>query len=147
MDINKIIYSPRTGDEMEKATKHKVPIYKYSDLCRWGKLHGPTMMLSQMFRRSDDNIILLQDPEDMNSGHWISVSRNVPKKQIYFFSTYGGKPDVEKILWMSDDDMRESGQDLNIFNDGMRDLQRHGWEIHYNDFVLKLLHKLPHYLL
>lgn len=129
----RILYEPRTGDEMERATLHKVPIYKYSELCGLGKKLGATRMLAHLFRRSNDNIILLQDPTDMHSGHWISVSRNVPKKEIYFFSTYGGKPDVEKIQWMSDDDMKESGQDLNIFNDGLRDLQQHGWEIHFND--------------
>ena len=130
----KIKYEPRTGEEMEHAVGHKIPIYKYSDLCRIAKNTSPTGMLSHMFRRSDDNIILLQDPQKMNSGHWISVSRNLPKKEIYFFSTYGGKPDAEKVEWMSDDDLIESGQDLNVFNEGLHDLQKHGWTIHYNDY-------------
>lgn len=129
-----IIFTPRSGDEMEAATLHKVPIYKYSDLCKLGQKQGPTRMLSHMFRRSKDNIILLQDPSDMNSGHWISVSMNTPKKEIYFFSTYGGKPDAEKVSWMKEDELRESGQYMNIFNEGLHDLQRHGWTIHYNDF-------------
>lgn len=129
-----IIYKPRSGDDMMKATLHKVPIYKYSELCQLGKKHGPTRMLSHMFRKSMNNIILLQDPSNMQSGHWISVSMNPHKKQMYFFSTYGGKPDVEKIRWLNEDDLIESGQDMNIFNDGLRDMQKHGWEIHYNDF-------------
>lgn len=133
-----IIYKPRTGDEMERATLHQVPVYCYSELCRLGEKYGPTRMLAHMFKRSNDNIILLQDPSNMNSGHWISVSRNVPKKEIYFFSTYGGKPDVEKISWMKEDDLRESGQFMNIFNDGLRDLQKHGWEIHYNDYPYQI---------
>lgn len=130
----KIIYEPRTGTEMMRATLNKVPVLKYSDLCQLGRKIGANRMLAHMFRRSDDNIILLQDPDDMDSGHWISVSRNVPKKEIYFFSTYGGKPDVEKIQWMDEDSLRESGQYLNIFNDGLHDLQKHGWKIHYNDY-------------
>lgn len=129
-----IIYNPRTGDEMKKATLGRVPILKYSDLCRIAKKIGSNRMLALMFKRSNDNIILLQDPKDMNSGHWFSVSRNIPKKEIYFFSTYAGKPDVEKITWMKEDDLYESGQDLNIFNDGLRELQKHGWKIHYNDY-------------
>lgn len=129
-----IIYSPRTGSEMEKATLNRTPVYRYSELCELGKKHGAERMLSHMFKRSNDNIILLQDPDDMNSGHWISVSRKPRRKEIYFFSTYGGKPDVEKIQWISEDDLRESGQFMNIFNDGLRNLQKHGWEIHYNDF-------------
>lgn len=129
-----IIYSPRDGSEMETATLHHTPIYKYSDLCKLAQKYGPTRMLSHLFKRSNDNIILLQDPDHMNSGHWLSVSRNPRKKQIYFFSTYGGKPDIEKISWIPEDDLHESGQYLNIFNDGLRDCQKHGWEIHYNDY-------------
>ena len=131
---HKIIYEPRTGEEMENALDNRAPIYKYSELCQLAKKHGPTRLLVHMFSRSNDNVILLQDPSDMSSGHWISVSRNVPKKQIYFFSTYGGKPDAEKVSWMNEDDLRQSGQYLNIFSDGLRDLQKHGWEIHYNDY-------------
>ena len=131
---HKIIYEPRTGEEMENALDNRAPIYKYSELCQMAKKHGPTRLLVHMFTRSNDNVILLQDPSDMSSGHWISVSRNVPKKQIYFFSTYGGKPDAEKVSWMNEDDLRQSGQYLNIFSDGLRDLQKHGWEIHYNDY-------------
>ena len=130
----RILFEPRSGDEMEHAMQHHVPIYKYSDLCDIARKTGPTGMLAHMFQRSPTNIILLQDPSNMQSGHWISVSRNPKKKEIYFFSTYGGKPDVEKIQWVNEDDLRESGQDINIFNDGLRNLQQHGWEIHYNDF-------------
>ena len=135
LEERKVLFEPRSGDEMEYATQHRVPIYKYSDLCRLSrKSGGPSRMLSHMFRRSDKNIILLQDPKDMSSGHWTSVSRNVPRHEIYFFSTYGGKPDVEKNKWMSDDELLESGQAANIFNDALRNMQLHGWKIFYNDF-------------
>lgn len=130
----KIIYEPRTGDEMANATFHKVPILRYSELCSLAKKHGIMRMIANMFKNSEDNIILLQDPSNMNSGHWISVSRNLPKKEIYFFSTYGGKPDVEKLQWMNDDDLKASGQDMNIFSEGLHELQKRGWEIHYNDY-------------
>lgn len=129
-----IIYKPRYSSELEDATKHQVPIYKYSELCDYGRKHGANRLLAHMFRRSNDNIILLQDPSDMSSGHWISVSRKPERKEIYFFSTYGGKPDVEKLIWINEDDLRESGQFMNIFNDGLHELQKHGWEIHYNDY-------------
>lgn len=131
---HRIIFSPRTGSEMEKATLNRTPIHRYSELCRLAEKHGSDRMLAHLFKEANSHIVLLQDPRDMNSGHWISISRNLPKKEIYFFSTYGRKPDVEKIDWMSDDDLQESGQTINIFNDGLRDLQKHGWEIHYNDF-------------
>lgn len=131
---NEIMYTPRSGLEMEAATLHKAPILMYSDLCKEAARYGSARMLSRMFKRSDQNIILLQDPDDMDSGHWLSVSRNVPKKEVYFFSTYGKKPDVEKLKWMTDNMLRASGQDINIFNDGMKEFQRHGWTIYYNDY-------------
>lgn len=130
----RILFSPRSGLEMERAMQGRTPVYEYSNLCRLGEKHGPTAMLARMFERSPTNIILLQDPSNMHSGHWISVSRNLPKKEIYFFSTYGGKPDCEKIKWMNEDDLRQSGQYMNIFRDGLMDLQKHGWTIHYNDY-------------
>lgn len=127
-----ILYEPRSDSEMRAATLNKTPIHMYSDLCEMARKHGSTRMLAQMFRQADTHIILLQDPRNMRSGHWFSVSRNLPKKEIYFFSTYGGKPDVEKVDWLSDDSLLSSGQDINIFNDGFKELQRHGWTIHYN---------------
>lgn len=130
----RILFTARTGSEMEDATHHRIPIYTYSDLCKYAKTFGPVRMLAHLFMRSNDMIVLLQDPKDMNSGHWFSVSRNLPKRDIYFFSTYGGKPDVEKVKWMAEDDLHESGQFLNIFNDALRVLQQHGWTIHYNDY-------------
>lgn len=133
MDRNKIIRSARTGEEMIKATLGQAPIHLYSDLCKDAKKHGILRLLAHMFKRSENHIILLQNPQDMSSGHWISISRNLPKKEIYFFSSYGGKPDVEKIAWLDAKDLKRSNQDLNLFNDGFHELQKHGWTIHYND--------------
>lgn len=130
----KIVFSPRDGGEMERAMKGCAPIHLYSDLCSVAKKFGATRMLAALFRTSEKHIILLQDPNNMSSGHWFSISRNLPKKEIYFFSTYGGKPDREKIAWIDENDLRKSGQDINIFNDTFQILQKHGWEIHYNDY-------------
>ena len=35
---------------------------------------------------------------------------------------------------MKDDDLLQSGQDINIFSNGLKALQDHGWTIHYNDY-------------
>ena len=131
-----VLYKPRTGTEMQDAMNGEAPIYEYSDLCEIASNCGPggaQMLLGKMFNKSEKNIILLQDPDNMNSGHWISVSRDKPNRAIYFFSTYGGKPDVEKIQWISKKKLRKSGQLLNIFNDSLRACQQQGWTIHYND--------------
>lgn len=130
-----IVYKPRGGDEMDRALQHKARIYKYSDLCEIAKKMGgnSAKMLSKMFQESNWNIILLQNPNDMSSGHWVAVARKPQAKEMYFFSTYGGKPDAEKIEWLQPESLKRSKQDLNIFNDGLRTMQKHGWEIHYND--------------
>lgn len=129
-----IVYTPRTGEEMMEATLNKAPISMYSDICKRAEKYGAARTLGHMFRRSDQHIILLQDPTDMDSGHWISVSRNPKKKEIYFFTTYGRRPDVEKLQWLPKPLLAASGQLMNTFNDGMKDLQRHGWTIYYNDY-------------
>lgn len=130
-----ILYQPRSGDEMQFAMRdHHTPIYTYSNLCKIAQQIGATRMLAQMFKYSNDAIILLQDPKDMTSGHWISVSKNPAKKEFYFFSTYGGKPDREKNEWVDRRDLQLSGQFMNIFNDALKECQQHGWEIHYNDY-------------
>lgn len=129
-----IIYKPRSGDEMEEATLHHAPVYKYSDLCKQSETEGIEKTIWKLFKKSNKNIILLQDPHDMDSGHWIAVERVPSKKEIYFFSTYGGRPDEEKIRWMKEDDLRESNQFLNFFSKGLRRAQEHGWEIHYNNY-------------
>lgn len=129
-----IIYKPRSGDEMMEATLHKVPLHTYSDLCKQAENIGASRLLSALFRSAEQHIVLLQDPSNMQSGHWFSISRDLPRKSMYFFSTYGGRPDREKIAWISKKDLDKSGQLLNIFNDSLKELQKHGWEIHYNDY-------------
>lgn len=128
----RIKYSPRTGDDMIRATLN-APIHLYSDLCRRAKQIGVSALLHQMSTQPN-HVILLQDPDNMRSGHWTSLSFHPEKHAIYFFSTYGGKPDVEKITWLSKKDLLSSGQDINLLNDGLQQLQkREGWVIHYND--------------
>ena len=133
-----IVYEPRYDSEMRKATLNRVPVHMYSDLCTAARKHGNLRMLANLFKQNKYHIILLQDPKNMRSGHWISISGDPRQKKIYFFSTYGGKPDVEKVQWLDDDALLSSGQELNIFNDGFQDLQRHGWEIHYNQYPFQV---------
>ena len=113
---------------------NKYNFYKYSEICKEAEELGSLRTLLKMFNRSNDCLVLLQDPKKMTSGHWLSVSRKPEKREIYFFSTYGGKPDREKISWMDTDDLKKSGQQINIFNDAMKELQSQGWEIHYNNY-------------
>lgn len=129
----RIIYTPRSGSEMQKATNN-VPIYLYSELCQRAKREGSLGLLVNMANRCLDNVILLQDPDNMRSGHWTSLSFHPERREIYFFSTYGGKPDVEKNAWLAARDLRSSGQDINILNDGLKQLQQKGWKIHYNEY-------------
>lgn len=135
--MNDIIYSPRSGEEVKRATGN-IPIYTYSDLSKKSEKIGSKKVLNEMFNKSLKNIILLQDPDNMNSGHWFSISLNPHKHEIYFFSTYGGKPDQEKNRWIDKTHLTRSQQVVDLFNDGLQQLQKEGWVIHYND------HKYQH---
>lgn len=129
-----VLYKPRTGEEMIRAMQNDVELDEYSDLCRLARKYGVNRVLAHMFKRNLRHIILLQNPRNMSSGHWLSISMNKPRKEIYFFSTYGGKPDREKVDWLDEDELKESNQFINILNDGLKNLQKNGWKIYYNDF-------------
>ena len=129
--MNDIIYKPRSGEEVKKASG--APLHLYSDLCRDCEQYGVLQVLNNLFSQSLKHVILLQDPSNMRSGHWFSISMNPKKHEIYFFSTYGGKPDREKNDWVSDESLEKSDQDIDIFNDGLKQFQKQGWTIHYND--------------
>lgn len=128
-----IFFKPRTGSEVSDATGG-VPIVVYSELNERARKIGVETLLNEMFSKSDKYIILLQDPDKMNSGHWMGlVYKPDFKKRVYFFSSYGGKPDVEKKKWIPKSDLRRSRQNIDVFNDGLKKLNMRGWEIHYND--------------
>lgn len=126
---DRIIYSPRNGDEVIRASPPGTKIFLYSDLSK-----DMSLSTAEVFARfGRNNIILLQDPKKMNSGHWIALSFNPRKKEAFFFSSYGGMPDREKMDWIRGKDLKRSGQLRNILNDGLKQLAREGWVIHYND--------------
>lgn len=130
--IDEIFYRPRTGEDMRRATEG-APIYKYSDVCEEARKKGAVSVLWQMFKQSLNNVLLLQDPDNMSSGHWMGLSFNPVKWEIYFFSSYGGKPDFEKNKWISEDDQLQSGQQTDALNDGLREMCKLGFKVYFND--------------
>lgn len=137
-DNEKIIYTPRTGEEMKKAVYGHPPIYLYSELCDLFRGQIAAHMLAKIFRYSNKIIILVQDPLKMNSGHWISLSAYPKRKEIYFFSSYGGKPDEEKNRWISFSNLLRSGQLDNPLNDALKQMLLLGWDIHYSEFPFQV---------
>ena len=130
-----IIYKPKTGKQVQNATLTHPPIYLYSELVKKMKESDASEVLYDMMRRNPNSLILVQDPKNLRSGHWTSLSFNPRKRDIYFFSSYGGKPDVEKNEWLPHAGLLRSGQELNVFNDGLKKLMlRDGWTIHYNQY-------------
>lgn len=123
-----IKYSPRRGDEMLKAVPGDTAIYMYSDLSR-----DPRPPLQVLLSLHRNNIILLQDPDKLYSGHWTSLSFHPEIKEAYFFSSYGGKPDEEKNKWLDLKDLKKSGQERDVLKEGLFELYKRGWTIHYND--------------
>lgn len=129
-----IIYSPRNGDEVHEACFSKPPIYLYSRLAKAVKQVGAEEVMRMLMAACKDSLILVQDPEKMNTGHWTSLSFDQKNKKAYFFSSYGGKPDVEKNEWIPNHDLEKSDQVINVINDGLKRLAEKGWEIHYNQY-------------
>lgn len=133
MNDRNYIYLPRTGAEVLNAAPLGTKIYLYSDLCR--KRGSPKNILLSLGRHS---IILIQNPKQMNSGHWTSLSIFPETKEAFFFSSYGGKPDVEKNMWIPSRELQYSGQKRNVINDGLKQLAYEGWTIHYNDYPFQV---------
>lgn len=129
-----IFFKPRSGEEVTRATRDEAPIVMYSTLCEAARRTSIEDVFEKMFSISRKYLILLQDPANMNSGHWLGLVY-VPdaRKNVYFFSSYGGKPDVEKLRWIQRPDLKKSRQDINFFNNGLKHLCKRGWVIHYND--------------
>lgn len=123
------IYHPRRGDEVLRAAPRGTKIYLYSDLCR-----DPRSARDIVLSLGRNSLILVQDPDDMKTGHWTSLSIHPERKEIYFFSSYGGMPDKEKIQWVRRSKLIRSGQIRNVLNDGLKALAMEGWVIHYNDY-------------
>lgn len=133
MNANAIIYQPKSGLEVRSAIYSHPPIYMYSKLVSLMRRYGAKQVLYKMASQNRDALILVQDPKNPRSGHWTSLSFHPDTKEAFFFSSYGGKPDVEKNQWIARDGLLRSGQDLNVFNDGLKQLMvEDGWLIHYN---------------
>lgn len=128
-----VFYKPRTGDEMARAVPG-ANVLLYSDICNRVALFGVGRVLYDLFQRSPLNIILLQDPDKMNTGHWMGLVIKPEKREIYFFSSYGGKPDFEKNKWLPQSDRIRSSQNINALNDGLKMMAKNGWTVHYNQY-------------
>lgn len=126
------IYKPRTGDEMKQATGG-LPVHVYSDICKQMKYEDPVGVLMKACFPFNKCVILLQDPKNMNSGHWTGLEFNPAKREAYFFSSYGGKPDEEKNRWIDLDGRIKSNQERNPINNALKLLCARGWTIFYND--------------
>ena len=131
--VHDIIYRPRTGEERASAVPG-ASIHLYSQLCDNVARGGIRRILSQMFKKGRKHIILLQDPDNMTSGHWMGLSIYPERREIYFFSSYGGKPDFEKRKWIPEDSLVQSHQNTDLFNDGLKEMMQDGWTVHYSQY-------------
>lgn len=122
-------YRPTTGAQVLHAAPPGTSMFLYSDLA--SDPRPPQDVLMQRMGRN--NIILYQDPNDMRSGHWTSLAFKPETREAFFFSSYGGMPDREKMSWLKKRDLRRSGQLRNVINDGLKWMAQHGWTVHYND--------------
>lgn len=133
MTDSNFIYKPRTGGEMKYSLPPDSEIYLYTDLC---KIPQPAYKV--ILSLAPNAIVLLQNPQKLNSGHWIALARHPETKEIYHFNSYGGMPDREKLKWIPPYQLIYSGQNRNIINDGLKELAYMGWTIHYNDYPFQV---------
>lgn len=133
MRMTDFIYKPRTGEEVQRATGG-LPIRLYSDMCKAMRYEDPVGVLMRACFPFNKCIILLQNPKRMNSGHWTGLEFNPAKKEAYFFSSYGGKPDEEKNRWIDITGRLKSEQETNPINNALKQLCARGWTIFYNDY-------------
>lgn len=125
--MNSILYKPRTGEEVIRASPPGTKLFLYSDIASL----TPIQLYTRLGR---NNIILYQNPRNMRTGHWSAVKLVPERQEAYFFSSYGGKPDEEKNLWLPESARRLSRQDGNAINNMLKYLYMAGWTIYYNDY-------------
>lgn len=119
---------PTSGKQIKKAAPRGTKISLYSDLSS-----DPRPAYQVLADLPRNNIILIQNPQRMNTGHWVSLSFHPESREIFFFSSYGGKPDEEKNIWIPAGAQERSRQRRNVLNDGLKYFAQRGWTIHYND--------------
>ena len=127
-----ILFTPRSGEEMMKAVPG-ARLIMYSNLCRMVKQQGIARVIGRLLKESDKYIVLLQHPKNSKTGHWLGLKILPKSKEIYFFNSYSGMPDAKKHEWLSEEHLLASGQDIDVFNDGLKYMAEQGWKIHYND--------------
>lgn len=120
-------FKPRTAEEIVGATPG-ADYYVYVDLCK-DRRHAADILLSL----PEKSFILISSPTDKHKGHWVAISRDTTNRKIFYFDSYGYGPDRAKMKWLTPQQLRQSGQMRNLFNDGLKELCRRGWEVHYND--------------
>ena len=120
---------PTTGDQVLNAAPPGTGLYLYSTLAS-----DPREPVDVLLSLRRNNIILYQNPRRMNSGHWVTLSFRPETAEVFFFSSYGGRPDREKMEWLPPSELMRSGQFRNVLNDGLKQLALSGWTIHYNDY-------------
>lgn len=122
-------YRPLSGEEVLRASPKGTKLYLYQDLAL-----DPRPAEDIVLSLGRNVIVLYQDPDNLQKGHWVSLKIKPEKREIYFFSSYGGMPDREKNTWVPHRKLVRTFQDRNVLNDGLKQLMIRGWTIHYNDF-------------
>jgi hypothetical protein len=107
------------GKILSKITSKSFTIYRYADL-------KPDMDLSYY------NIILYQFDGDM--GHWVMLRCNTNGRELYFFDSYGNKPDGAWPYIVNTKGLPEPKHVLSEI------IQRHisiGYKLNYNSFNIQ----------
>ena len=117
---------PLNGNQILRIVKRAIPLWRYSDIIK-------KEALPDILGPHGDAIIWMANAKTPEVGHWTCVKMEERAKRVTFFSSYGGKPDEEKNMKMTEEELIRTNQLPNWLLHQLQLLRRMGYSIHYND--------------
>lgn len=132
-DLNRIVKTPLSPLEIQKlGVRHlnqKPRIVIYDDIIR------QTSSIEHIFDGYDGVIIYYPNKKTgLNStyGHYCALTKDMKNKTIYFFDSYGEKPDQQKPL-MNRNELYQGEGEENTLVKYLLKQKLYGWNIDYNN--------------
>lgn len=116
---NAPIYDAMSDDDLRKYFPN-AKVVKYSEIPKG-------VGAEDWLTKAGDVVYILYEAE-LNTGHWVAIAR--AKDAIYYFDSYGNKPDVP-LNWTSEELRKVLGQDVPVLTK-MFSITK--LPVYYNDF-------------
>ena len=117
-----------SAQDLGRILLKPTPILLYSDITR-----NPEGFISDLLMHQRA-IVLVRTSE--RQGHWVALTLNLPQRKAYFFSSFGTRPDEDKMRYVKPQVSKQLGQSMNLMSRILRDYFKtdHNLEIHYNQY-------------